>query len=80
MILCSEKPKLKGNKMNRKKEIGKKLWQKPELTVLVRNKPEEAVLEGCKTDVEIAGSIVLATGCGNPGGGFCGECTSIATS
>jgi hypothetical protein len=23
-------------------------WQKPELTVLTRNKPEEAVLSGCK--------------------------------
>ncbi len=23
-------------------------WQKPELTVLVRNKPEEAVLSACK--------------------------------
>jgi hypothetical protein len=26
----------------------KKLWQKPALIVLVRSKPEEAVLEGCK--------------------------------
>jgi len=38
-----------------KKEIGeivteqKKTWNKPELIVLVRNKPEEAVLENCKT-------------------------------
>jgi hypothetical protein len=28
----------------------KKTWQKPELTVLVRNKPEEAVLVACKTE------------------------------
>ncbi len=26
----------------------RKVWQKPELVVLVRNKPEEAVLMGCK--------------------------------
>ena len=26
----------------------KKQWQKPELIVLVRSKPEEAVLQGCK--------------------------------
>jgi len=25
-----------------------KVWQKPELIVLVRSKPEEAVLAGCK--------------------------------
>lgn len=26
----------------------KKEWQKPEMTFLTRNKPEEAVLESCK--------------------------------
>jgi hypothetical protein len=31
----------KGGKM-------KKTWQKPELVVLVRNKPEEVVLQDCK--------------------------------
>ena len=29
-------------------ETEKKQWQKPELIVLVRGKPEEAVLAGCK--------------------------------
>ena len=29
-----------------------KKWQKPELIVLVRNKPEEAVLNGCKSEPE----------------------------
>ena len=28
-----------------------KVWEKPELIVLVRSKPEEAVLTGCKTEV-----------------------------
>jgi hypothetical protein len=41
----------KENAMDKQKETGKKLWSKPELTVLVRNKPEEAVLTGCKTEV-----------------------------
>jgi hypothetical protein len=27
---------------------GKKVWQRPELVVLVRSRPEEAVLAGCK--------------------------------
>ena len=27
-----------------------KVWQKPELTVLVRSKSEEAVLQACKTE------------------------------
>ena len=26
-----------------------KLWKKPKLVVLVRGRPEEAVLQGCKT-------------------------------
>ena len=26
----------------------KKVWVKPEMTILVRNKPEEAVLSACK--------------------------------
>jgi hypothetical protein len=29
----------------------RKQWQKPELIVLVRSKPEEAILLGCKYDV-----------------------------
>jgi hypothetical protein len=29
-------------------EIMKKVWEKPRLTVLVRSRPEEAVLNGCK--------------------------------
>jgi hypothetical protein len=28
--------------------MGRKLWRMPELVVLVRGKPEEAVLGGCK--------------------------------
>lgn len=31
-----------------KEGSGKKVWIKPEMTVIVRNMPEEAVLSGCK--------------------------------
>ncbi|MCX6844806.1 MAG: hypothetical protein NTX53_21290 [candidate division WOR-3 bacterium] len=36
----------------------KKEWHKPELTVVVRGKPEEAVLGGCKTVGPSAGPTV----------------------
>lgn len=35
--------------MNNQQSTAKKTWGKPELTVLVRNKPEEQVLSVCKT-------------------------------
>ncbi len=34
--------------MEIEKKPVKKVWKTPELIVLVRNKPEEAVLQGCK--------------------------------
>ena len=33
-----------------------KTWSKPELTVLVRSRPEEAVLSGCKTEISNTGA------------------------
>ena len=30
--------------------VGRTQWKKPELTVLVRGRPEEAVLETCKSE------------------------------
>jgi hypothetical protein len=30
-------------------DAGKKMWDRPELTVLVRSQPEEAVLGACKS-------------------------------
>jgi len=53
-----------------------KEWQKPELIVLVRNKPEEAVLATCKSAVSTA-TPLLATGCGW-GGAF--DCHAQAAS
>lgn len=35
--------------MHDQQPIKKKTWVKPELIVLVRHKPEEDVLSGCKT-------------------------------
>jgi hypothetical protein len=48
----------------------KKEWTKPELIVLVRNKPEEAVLGACKNDFGEGPGVVyylcytLVSGCG----------------
>lgn len=39
-------------------EKGKKNWKSPELIVLVRNKPEEAVLAGCKNSGNPTGDIL----------------------
>lgn len=56
----------------------KKEWVTPELIVLVRSKPEEAVLTGCKS---------FSAGSGDPGTnyaqcyeGCCFGCESTATS
>lgn len=35
--------------------MNKKQWQKPELQVLVRSNPEEAVLTNCKFDISGSG-------------------------
>jgi hypothetical protein len=32
------------------KQVTKKKWTEPELIVLIRSNPEEAVLTGCKSD------------------------------
>jgi hypothetical protein len=38
-------------------------WNKPELTVLVRNRPEEAVLAACKGNGSITNNNALYDGC-----------------
>ena len=52
--------------MDERIETQRKQWQRPELTVLVRSKPEEAVLTACKYDTKTAstGSNVSYNGCG----------------
>lgn len=39
----------------------KKKWKKPLLTILVRSKPEETVLAGCK-NVSVGSSLVMTAG------------------
>lgn len=45
----------------------KKLWAEPELIVLVRNKPEEAVLTACKANLSGSGADANAGACGSAG-------------
>ncbi len=35
--------------------MSRKLWQEPRLIILVRAKPEEAVLQNCKTGTAVGG-------------------------
>jgi len=45
------------------RQTGRKAWQKPELTVLVRSKPEEAVLLGCKLNNKDVGASSANEAC-----------------
>lgn len=52
----------------------KKKWKKPKLIVLVRSKPEEAILQGCKargmggptTDQDYCNLMLIDRGCAGP--------------
>ena len=46
----------------------KKAWVEPELIVLVRNNPEEAVLETCKGSGGAVGPYSANSGCDNGSG------------
>jgi hypothetical protein len=50
----------------------KNAWNKPELVVLVRNRPEEAVLDLCKS-TSTAGSWEFLDHCEEQGWGGCSE-------
>ena len=65
--------------MNKIRLGGKKKWTDPALVVLVRNRPEEAVLTGCKTldNTGRGGPSVLEWDCGDDG---CGDCVSQVSS
>ncbi len=60
---------------------GKKKWEKPELVVLVRGRPEEGVLATCKTGYIQggAGPTNARDGCIYPLG-QCGNCDASHTS
>ena len=55
----------------------KKEWKKPELIVLVRGKPEEAVLTACKVSGPQIGAQVYVGGCPND---MCMACLALGTS
>jgi len=59
-------------------EANKRAWETPELTVLVRSRPEEAVLAGCKTSL-LKDTNITAAGCRKNGG--CQQtCLAVGTS
>lgn len=41
----------------------KRMWIKPELVILARNKPEEAVLESCQGPGSMANPMTTHEGC-----------------
>ena len=49
--------------MNQGKLADKKAWTAPALVVLVRNRPEEAVLTGCKTETSRGGVNSIDSAC-----------------
>ncbi len=57
----------------------KKPWLEPELIVLVRNKPEEAILEVCKTS-SVTGSSGSEGGCESTIVGPCEICAELTPS
>jgi len=59
----------------------KKKWKKPELIVLVRGNPEEAVLTFCKTDFLGSSWAGDYRNCGQPTAIGCGNaCAAISAS
>jgi hypothetical protein len=64
--------------MDEKIKTQRKQWQKPELIVLVRSKPEEAVLSQCKTKHNAIGAAKTANACST--GKQCTVCNVNAVS
>ena len=58
-------------------EKNKKKWLQPQLTVLVRRKPEEGILDGCKTAPLGCGNTALHDRCSRRPSGEC-EATCYA--
>ena len=56
----------------------KKVWQKPELIILLKGKPEEAVLTQCKTEKfgVAEGTDASGQACGNNLQRSCNPCLS----
>jgi hypothetical protein len=54
----------------------KKAWVTPELIVLVRSKPEEAVLGACKYTIERVSAVDNTSGCMKT---YCQNCTDLVS-
>jgi len=54
----------------------RKVWLEPKLIVLVRSKPEEAVLMSCKAPSAATGPFMIEDSCSPPGWGGCVEIAS----
>jgi hypothetical protein len=61
-------------------QTAKKQWQKPELIVLVRSKPEEAVLAACKYWGDPSGAESQEFGCLVDLGVGCEACRDMSGS
>jgi hypothetical protein len=57
----------------------KKEWKKPELIVMVRSKPEEAVLGACKVFPQVGAIASIFAWCAQDLGG-CVDCSTVAAS
>jgi hypothetical protein len=57
----------------------KKKWEKPELVVLLRSRPEEAVLTACKNIPSQIGGSTFNGGC-QTWTGICQTCYALASS
>ena len=58
----------------------KKTWQTPKLITLVRSTPDEAVLDGCKTDSTGFGPASGAADCSYNLNSVCGICSATVDS
>jgi hypothetical protein len=66
--------------MEKRIRVEKKQWHRPELIVLTRSKPEEAVLTGCKIELSIAFSNHYHTRCGSQESPCANKCKAVVTS
>lgn len=57
--------------------MSKKKWEKPKLIVLVKGRPEEAILAGCKGG-DFTGAAQVVAQCVTDIDG-CGACSTITT-
>jgi len=67
-------------KENNNPEQEKSQWNRPVLTVLVRNNPEETVLTACKMRHVVAGPGNFAGGRANQSGPYCYSCANLSSS